>query len=230
MQKIRTLRFERLQRFRFFEKGTISSGVMVCLFARHILGIVMVINKMMIRKRLTRAEAVMARYETPEYEVMLKEDKFELRKYKDFYIVEYENPGDPDLNYGFGTLFRYISRSNDQNEKINMTIPVIKEVTGKGLKMAFVVPQSYWNKVPIPTDERLKIAKFEEGEFATLTYSGSWSSEKEDKQIRLLEAWAREKHLTIVSNFMVAAYNGPYVPPMLRRNEVMVRVSNHITR
>jgi len=166
----------------------------------------------------------MARYETPAYEVTLKEGNFELRIYKDFYIVEYENPNDPDLNYGFGTLFRYISKSNDRSEKISMTIPVIKEVTSKGLKMAFVVPQSFWDNIPRPTDETLKIGKFEEGLFATLTYTGSWTTEKEQKQIKRLEAWVAEKQLSIASNYMVAAYNGPFVPPMLRRNEVMVRV------
>ena len=38
----------------------------------------------------------MSKYERPEYEVILSEDPFELREYKDFYIVEYDNEGDPD--------------------------------------------------------------------------------------------------------------------------------------
>ena len=156
----------------------------------------------------------MSKYETPAYEIKLKEGDFELRTYKDFYIVEYENASDPDLNYGFGTLFRYISKSIDRNEKISMTIPVIKEVTERGLKMAFVVPQSHWNNIPHPIDEKLKIGKFDEGTFATLTYSGSSTAHKEQRQIELLETWIAGKNLTVRSNFMVAIYNGPYILPM----------------
>ena len=33
----------------------------------------------------------MSKYETLDYEVLLKEDEYEIRKYVDFFIVEYEN-------------------------------------------------------------------------------------------------------------------------------------------
>lgn len=166
----------------------------------------------------------MGHYETPEYTVTLKDDNFELREYKDFYIVEYDNPNDPDLSYGFGTLFQYIGKTNDQNEKISMTIPVIKEITSSGMKMAFVVPQNKWHNIPKPTDKRLKITKFDKGTFASVTYSGSSTASKEKEQIQLLEAWLVRNKLTKISNFMVAIYNGPYILPMFRRNEIIVKV------
>lgn len=166
----------------------------------------------------------MSHYESPEYEIKSKEGAFEIRDYKDFYIVEYDNPSDPDLSYGFGTLFKYIGKENDQNESISMTIPVIKEVTDSGMKMAFVVPQSKWNNIPHPTDKRLKVTKFEKGVFATLTYSGSSTSSKERKHIQLLQTWIAEKNLSPQSNFMVAIYNGPFIPPLFKRNEILVRV------
>jgi len=166
----------------------------------------------------------MSRYESPEYEIKDKVDEFELREYKEFYIVEYESESDPDLSYAFGTLFKYIGRGNDQNEQINMTIPVIKEVTTNGLKMAFVVPQSKWQNIPHPTDKRLKITRFDKGLFATITYTGLSTSAKEKKQIQLLDTWIADKQLSIISNFMIAIYNGPYILPMLRRNEIIVRV------
>jgi len=166
----------------------------------------------------------MSHYESPEYEIKSKEDNYEIREYKDFYIVEYENPNDPDLSYGFGTLFKYIGKENDQNESISMTIPVIREVTSSGMKMAFVVPQSKWDNIPHPTDKRLKISKFDKGIFATITYSGSLTLDKERKQIQLLQAWIHEKNLSPLSNFMVANYNGPFTPSIFRRNEILVRV------
>jgi len=105
-----------------------------------------------------------------------------------------------------------------------MTIPVIREVTSSGMKMAFVVPQSKWDNIPHPTDKRLKISKFDKGIFATITYSGSLTLDKERKQIQLLQAWIHEKNLSPLSNFMVANYNGPFTPSIFRRNEILVRV------
>ena len=54
----------------------------------------------------------MAKYERPAYTVLLSEYPFELREYRDFYVVEYANAADPDVDSGFGTLFRYISKDN----------------------------------------------------------------------------------------------------------------------
>lgn len=85
----------------------------------------------------------MSKYETPDYEVIEKEDDFELRRYDDFYIVEYNNETDPDINRGFKTLFNYISSENKENEKMSMTVPVIQEKTETNKKMAFVVPEKY---------------------------------------------------------------------------------------
>ena len=70
----------------------------------------------------------MSKYETLDYEVVIKENEYEIRKYLNFYIVEYENANDPDINNGFRSLFNYISSDNKENEKISMTTPVIQEV------------------------------------------------------------------------------------------------------
>lgn len=39
-----------------------------------------------------------------------------------------------------------------------------------------------------------------------------------------LEKWILEKNYIIESNFMLAFYNPPFVPPMFRKNEIWVRV------
>lgn len=83
----------------------------------------------------------MSKYETPDYDVLEKEHAFEFREYGHFYIVEYDNRADPDVDRGFRTLFKYISSENTENEKISMTVPVIQEDAQDNRKMAFVVPQ-----------------------------------------------------------------------------------------
>ncbi|HZJ86200.1 MAG TPA: heme-binding protein [Erysipelotrichaceae bacterium] len=65
----------------------------------------------------------MAKYNTLDYTVILSEGDFEIREYKNFFIVEYENVDDPNTDKGFTSLFRYISNDNQAKAKISMTTP-----------------------------------------------------------------------------------------------------------
>ena len=167
----------------------------------------------------------MSKTETPDYEVLLKEDEFEIRKYLDFFIVEYENDNDPEINKGFGSLFNYISSDNKENEKISMTSPVIQDESNGNKKMAFIVPGKFGENIPEPNNPNLKIKKFHEGLFGVIQYSGFSNESKELKMKEKLESWILEKGYTNQSNYMLAFYNAPFTPPMLRRNEIWVRIS-----
>ncbi len=164
----------------------------------------------------------MSKYETPDYDVVIKEDDFEIRKYADFFVVEYEN--DQENTSGFQTLFSYISSDNKENEKISMTVPVIQDVLKENKKMAFVVPGKYADQVPQPNNPNLKVKKFKAGLFGVIEYSGFSNSSKELKMTKKLEGWIREHNYKKDSNYMRASYNPPFVPPMFRRNEIWVRV------
>lgn len=166
----------------------------------------------------------MGKYESPDYTVILGERSFELRKYKNFSVVEFESSPETERNTAFRTLFRYIASDNEANEKIPMTIPVIVEKDTQARKMAFVVPQKYKNDIPRPKDSSLTIQKFQEGLFATITYSGKNTPSKEKKAMSLLKDWVDKKGYREQSNYMVAVYNGPFSLPFMRRNEVWVRV------
>lgn len=167
----------------------------------------------------------MGLYETPEYTVIFKEKDFEIREYSDFYIVEYQNEKDKYSDNGFGTLFKYISQDNQVNQKIKMTIPVIEEIKNEGQSMAFVVPSANWDNIPKPNNPLLNIKKFEKGTFAVIRYSGTSGEEKERKMMGNLESLMNDHGYRKQSNFMLAFYNPPFMPPMFRRNEIMVRVS-----
>ena len=166
----------------------------------------------------------MSKYETPNYDVLMKEEAFEIRKYGDFFIVEYENSNDPEIMSGFRSLFNYISSDNKENKKISMTAPVIEEVTKDMKKMAFVVPGKLGEPIPEPNNSNLKVKKFDEGLFASIQYSGFSNKSKELKMKKKLNAWILEKGYQRQSNYMLAFYNGPFIPPMLRRNEIWVRI------
>lgn len=167
----------------------------------------------------------MGMYETPEYTVIFKEEDFEVREYSDFYMVEYQNERDKYSDNGFGTLFSYISQDNQENQKIKMTVPVFEEIKTEGQSMAFVVPSAYWDSIPKPNNPSLRIKKFEKGTFAVVRYSGTSGKTKEHKMIGLLESWMDTNGYRKESNFILALYNPPFMPPMFRRNEILVRVS-----
>jgi hypothetical protein len=171
-----------------------------------------------------KAGEPMSFYETPEYEVMLKERSFELRRYADFLMVEYENEADPFSQNGFGTLFRYISNDNEERQKISMTVPVIEEMTDNQRKMAFVVPRKHWKSTPKPNNPHLSIKSFDSGIFAVIRYSGLTSRQKEKENWERLVEWVDQQGYRRVSNAMLAFYNSPFALPMVRRNEIMVRV------
>ncbi|UJF15418.1 heme-binding protein [Jeotgalibaca sp. MA1X17-3] len=166
----------------------------------------------------------MSKYETPDYEVLIKDGAFEIRKYVDFSIVEYEDASDPEITKGFRSLFKYISSDNKENEKISMTVPVIQEVTKEMKKMAFVVPGKFTEQIPEPNNPNLKIKPFDEGLFGTIRYSGLSNETKELEMKNKLEAWILENGYKRESNDMLASYNAPFTLPMLRRNEIWVRV------
>ena len=167
----------------------------------------------------------MAKYERPEYTVLLSEEPFELREYRDFYIVEYDNAADPDVDSGFGTLFRYISNDNQANRKISMTVPVIQELSEDRTKMAFVVPKAEWENIPQPNSPVLSVKKFASGLFAVIQYGGYSNDRKEREMLERLTQWLQQKKYQPASNYMLASFNAPFVPPPFRHNEIMVRIA-----
>lgn len=169
--------------------------------------------------------SLLSKHETPDYEVLVKDDAFEIRKYVNFSIVEYENASDPEIKKGFRSLFKYISNDNKEKEKISMTVPVIQEETKEMKKMAFVVPGQFSGKVPEPMNPNLKIKPFEEGLLATIRYSGLSNETKELKMKKKLELWILEKGYKKESNYMLASYNAPLTLPIFKRNEIWVRVT-----
>ncbi|MBN2558696.1 MAG: heme-binding protein [Clostridia bacterium] len=167
----------------------------------------------------------MSNYETPDYKVLVKDGDFEIREYMDFYIVEYDNDDDPGIQRGFGTLFSYISSDNKENQKIRMTVPVIEEMVQDRKKMAFVVPGKFGDKIPEPNNRNLNVRKFNKGMFAAIRYSGFSNKQKEEGMKKKLSEWLVSRGYGELSNYMLAFYNAPFSLPMLRRNEILVRVA-----
>jgi hypothetical protein len=71
--------------------------------------------------------------ETLDYKVLENEDSFDIRQYEEYWAARAEIEGDyrESTNKGFRLLFNYLSGSNNQQEKIATTGPVIQQVQGE---------------------------------------------------------------------------------------------------
>jgi len=168
----------------------------------------------------------MGRYESPDYEVVLEDGDVQIRKYAGFSAMEYDNANDPYNQNGFGTLFNYISGANDKAVKMEMTVPVFEQLEGSNKKMAFVIPAQFRDNVPKPQSGELDVVKFDGGMYAVIRYGGLTNSSKESREVKLLREWLDEHGYKVRSAFYLAQYNSPFALPVLRRNEILVRLDS----
>jgi hypothetical protein len=111
------------------------------------------------------------------------------------------------------------------SEKIPMTKPVTQEQVGGKWRITFLMPYQYTLE-NLPEPPKVHLTKVPGLLRAALSYSGTWSKGRyEDKEKRLKEL-IRQRGLKIVGEPVFARYNPPFMPWFLRRNEVLIPVTN----
>ena len=156
------------------------------------------------------------------YEIIEKNEIYEIRKYSDRLAVETETSGSEN---NFRKLFNYISGRNDLKEKIKMTTPVTQVEKNGNMSMQFYLPSKFNSEnVPNPSREDVKIINVEGGYYAVLRYSGRASDRNFLKHKELLEKELRINNISIISSPIRATYDSPFTLPMNRRNEAMFKV------
>lgn len=188
--------------------------------------------------------------EKPGYKVLYQEGKLEYRLYQPYIVAETEVVGEESYkaasNEGFMRLFRYISGGNiDQasiamtapvqrhrvSEDIAMTTPVQRLPTTQGWKVAFMLPSQYAiDDAPVPVDPRVVIRPMPERLMAVLRYSGRWTERNLVKYEQRLRERLQEHGIEVMGVTESAAYNPPFTPPFMRRNEIMVKVEGYPTK
>jgi hypothetical protein len=189
--------------------------------------------------------------ESPDYTVVHRDGPIEYRQYAPYLVaetvIEDARSHSAAGNEGFRRLFRYITGANRSQakiamtapvaqgavdssppagEKIAMTAPVEQSPAAQGWRVAFMVPSDYdLATAPVPTDPRVQVREVPGRLVAALTWSGRWTDAN-------FEAWRAELEVALADAgvepagpVQAAMYNGPFTPPFLRRNEVLVEVS-----
>tara|TARA_B110000196_G_C21107730_1_gene646104 strand:- start:808 stop:1377 length:570 start_codon:yes stop_codon:yes gene_type:complete len=161
-------------------------------------------------------------YEEATYSTVYQNNIYEIRKYSDRLAIQvnYTNQ-----NSGFRKLFNYISGSNIDSKKINMTIPLTQSNENGDMVMQFFLPSNFTKKdAPAPTNNKVKLVVIEEGYYAVLKYSGRLTNKNFDKNKKNLRENLLKDNIVILSSAINAIYNGPFTLPFLRRNEAIFRI------
>ncbi|MDA9093656.1 heme-binding protein [Methylophilaceae bacterium] len=182
----------------------------------------------------------------PEFKLILKEDKFEIREYAPKIIAQVEIFGDFDdaSSKGFKILADFIfgnNTSNDGNskiemtapvemeplsQKINMTKPVLAEGSDNNWIVSFIMPNEFTlETLPKPNNKSIKILSLPKEKYAVIVFSGLVRESSYLEKEKLLNEFIKEKKLKPSGEIKIARYNPPWTLPFFRRNELMLKVN-----
>ncbi|MEN9753278.1 MAG: hypothetical protein RL670_969, partial [Actinomycetota bacterium] len=78
-----------------------------------------------------------------------------------------------------------------------------------------------------PSNPRVRLRKVPGGLVAALRFRGIWGSDTYSEKSAVLMDRLKKANLTPDGSVFSAVYNPPLTPPMLRRNEVLVKVKEN---
>ena len=190
--------------------------------------------------------------EEPAFEVLAKSADYELRSYRPMVVAEVVVQGDIAVagKEGARLVKDYIFRQGANEsmdagqraeEKISMTVPVTMEKTtekismtvpvtmesnaGSGYRLHFVMPSKYTlQTLPKPTDPRVTLRAIPAQKVAALRFSKFSTEANIAEQTALLRNWMAQQGIKAAGEPQFARYDPPFVPPMLRRSEILIAV------
>ncbi|MCX6701480.1 MAG: heme-binding protein [Methanomicrobiales archaeon] len=169
--------------------------------------------------------------ETIPYEITGKAGEIEFRKYPSVVLATVDSDGNDS---GFNLLFAFITGSNNTQDKISMTSPVITSrkiamtapVVSDAKSMSFVMPPGQSrDDIPDPLDNRVRITTLPAREVAVIRFKGyARQEEVGSAEERLMDGLKKASVETVGGSFLMR-YNPPWTPGFLRRNEVVVEIT-----
>lgn len=189
--------------------------------------------------------------ETPKYELLEKDAKFEIRRYAQYITasvtlneLEFEQAS----NQGFRLIADYIFGNNTKRNEIAMTAPVIQKqipqpqsekiamtapvnftkTDANSYQVSFVMPSEYTlETLPEPNNIKVVLGTVPPATLAVIMFSGMTNEKRVAEKTSELKAWIVAKELTTSGEPSLARYSPPYVPRMLRKNEISIELVDY---
>lgn len=185
----------------------------------------------------------MSNVEQPDYRLVKSKGNIEIRDYAPMILAEVEISGERKqaISAGFKLLADYIfgnnistkkmemttQVTNETSEKIAMTAPVTQQLDIDRWKVRFVMPKKYnLETLPKPNSKDVVLISFLAKRFVVICFPGLADDENIRQHIEELEAYILAEKLKPLGGPILAFYNPPWTPPLLRRNEVLIEIEN----
>jgi hypothetical protein len=176
--------------------------------------------------------------EQPPYRLVLRDGAFEIRQYPSLLVAETITTGSREeaLNRGFRELAGYIFAKSRGGEKIPMTAPVIQDqekismtapvlqnrAEHGGWRTRFVMPARYTRATLPKPPAGVSISEMPARELAVVRFSGRVDDTSIADHQSKLERWMTARDLPATGPPEYAFYNSPFIPPFLRRSEILI--------
>jgi hypothetical protein len=188
----------------------------------------------------------MSKTPEPKWQSLYKDGSIEIRHYNSMIVAETTVKGEryTAINNGFRILANYIFGGNAEQQKIEMTAPVVQEAN-RGQKIAmtapviqeatnqtnewnvrFVMPAEYTTIASLPktNDTRIKFIEIPAYHVAVVKFSGFNTDANLKQHKKMLVDWLVSQKIKPISEPIFAFYNPPWTLPFMRRNEVMIKI------
>ena len=186
---------------------------------------------------------VVQNVETPTYRVIMQDGAFDVRDYPLLVVAEVrrQGPRREALRAGFGPLANYIFAKERAGERISMTSPVTQQPEPIAMTVPvtqsredsgdwvvrFTMPARYsLEQLPAPTGADVRLSEIPPRRVAAIRFSGSATDELIAGKESELRTWLAAKGLTPAAMPVYAFYNDPFTPGFLRRNEVLIDLTD----
>ncbi len=175
----------------------------------------------------TISRAANKKVERQKYNVVKKEDGFEVRYYPRAIMASVSSNrtgAENDGNQNFRKLAGYIFGGNKQEQKIAMTAPVYMENDSANNRMSFVLPANYqMTDLPNPNDPNIMLHYSAEGYFACLSFGGYTNAKRIKEKETELKELLQKKGYKVIGSYKYLGYNAPW-DIINRENDIIVQI------
>lgn len=166
--------------------------------------------------------------EEPDYQVLESDGAIEIRRYPALVTAgtEQRGPRTDALNQGFRVLADYIFAKSRPGPKLPMTAPVLSDSDGGGSwRTRFIMPTGKARAELPSAPAGVDLVSESSARVAAIRFSGRADDGDLETKENALRSWLQMRSYPHEGRAVHAFYNAPFLPGPLRRNEVMIVLS-----